>query len=295
MSIASQPASSSTRLMVVCFTLLCLAVCLTAYSSRNPQIARFGSWVVGTVTGPIQRIVTASLSSVDIVIDRYVALVDVRDQNAELVHRLASLERENAELVEFRVQNERLRSLLALREEVADAGLTASVVGYEPSGWSRGIVIDKGSREGVRVGMPIVVGVGVVGQVVSTEISTSRVLLLTDSSSGADVLIQSSRTRGVIEGSGRESCQLLFVRTEEPVKKGDRIITSGMDGVYPKGLLIGHISEIRPGASSIFHGIDVAPAVDFERLEEVFIITSARERPSDDWIVAVRRFRLEGF
>jgi len=123
--------------------------------------------------------------------------------------------------------------------------------------------------------MPVIKGNALVGQVVVVSPNTSRVLLIIDHSSGVDSLIQSSRVRGVVEGLGRDVCELRYVPREEEVAIGDRIITSGVDGVYPKGLMVGLVSDVDKGAGSLFWSVKVKPAVNFSRLETVLIITSA--------------------
>jgi rod shape-determining protein MreC len=123
---------------------------------------------------------------------------------------------------------------------------------------------------------------GVVGQVISTSANASRVLLVSDHASGVDVLLQGSRARGVIEGAGDQVCELKFVTKESEVKEGEPIITSGMDRIYPKGLLVGHVLSVGQGAGSMFKAIEVRPAVDFSRIEEVLIVAAQNELIAPD-------------
>lgn len=279
--IMTQPLSARTKVCVSSFGLLCLSLILTAYSTRNPWLARSGSSVVSELVTPFQQMFTAVVSVVTRSGTSYLELINTHELNKGLTERVKVLEEDNARLMEYRFENEQLRSLLAMSGEVADSGVGASVIGYDPSGWIKGIVIDKGARDGVKVGMPVVVGVGLVGQTVAVSRTASRVLLITDHSSGVDVLIQESRVRAVTEGSGSMLCDVRYIRTGEVVRVGDRVITSGMDGIYPKGLLVGHISEVSRPLGAMFQSLELRPAVDFDKLEQVFVITEARVRPDD--------------
>jgi rod shape-determining protein MreC len=138
----------------------------------------------------------------------------------------------------------------------------------------RAIVVDKGSTQGVEVGMAVVSGSGLVGQVTSVGRRSARVLLITDPLSGVDALIQGNRARGIIEGNGKGSCAWKFVLREEDVKIGDRVTSSGLDGVYPRGLLIGIVTEISSRPDSMFHDVVVRPSIDMEKIESVYIVSS---------------------
>jgi rod shape-determining protein MreC len=118
---------------------------------------------------------------------------------------------------------------------------------------------------------------GLVGLVIAVSQYSAKVLLITDPSSGVDALVQQSRARGVIEGLGGTECTWRFVLREEPIKIGDRIITSGMDGVFPKGVVVGVVAQIDSERDSLFHSIVVEPSVNLSTLEEVYILPPAIE------------------
>jgi rod shape-determining protein MreC len=113
---------------------------------------------------------------------------------------------------------------------------------------------------------------GVVGQITSVGSNSARVLLVNDHSSGVDVLIQGSRVRGVLEGAGEKVCELKFVTKENPVKVGDVVVTSGMDQVFPKGLVVGTVSHVSAQTGTLFQTVEVRPAVNFARVEEVVVV-----------------------
>jgi rod shape-determining protein MreC len=149
----------------------------------------------------------------------------------------------------------------------------AHVIGGDASGWVKGLLLDRGSASGVREGMPVVHPQGIVGQIVSVGSDSSRVLLVNDHASGVDVLHEGTRARGVVEGAGEQVCELKFLTKDVQVREGDAVITSGMDTVYPKGVLVGRISGVASSSGALFQTIEVRPSVDFSKLEEVLIVS----------------------
>jgi rod shape-determining protein MreC len=252
--------------------LLLAALFLTAYSSRNPSVARIGAKLVLEVVAPVAEvadIVTAGLGSVW---SRYVFLVRAAEENESLRATIIELEREAGAAREHASENVRLRGLLQVAADHRAEGIAASVIGGDPSGWSKGVVINRGSSSGVREGMAVIHAGGVVGQVIAVQSDAARVLLVSDPTSGVDVLLQDSRARGVLEGTGDNVCELKFISKDSQVKTGETIITSGMDGVFPKGILVGWVTQTGQTPGSLFQAIEVRPAVDFSKLEEVLLV-----------------------
>ncbi len=163
---------------------------------------------------------------------------------------------------------------MGLVQELKIEGIAANVIGYDPSNWVKSVTIDKGFINGIRKGMSVIEGKGVVGHVISTSRTSSRVLLVSDHASSIDAVIQRTRARGIVEGSGGRLARLSYLIEKEDVKIGDRIIASGLDGIYPKGLFIGVVTNVDPPARRLFHRIQVQPAVDFLKLENIFVVTS---------------------
>ena len=152
--------------------------------------------------------------------------------------------------------------------------LAAEVIGKDPSSWFKTIIIDKGSTDGVGRGDPVVVPEGIAGQIMEVAENYSKVLLIIDRNSAVDSLVQRTRARGVIKGESIRQCTLEYVLQKNEVKAGDTIVSSGLDGVYPKGLRVGEVSEVNTGSSGIFKEVIVNPYVDFEKLEEVLVIVN---------------------
>ena len=260
------------------FGLLCCSLLLTAYSSRHPWFARSGATVLFEVVAPIHAAVDFAQDSVRSVWNRYIALIGVSEENQALQARLVELDSERGTLQEYKNENQRLRTLLDLGSASQLKGVAAHVIGDEPSGWGHGVVINKGSSLGIGVGMAVVHPRGVVGQVVAVSPNFAHVLLLTDHSSGVDVMTQDERVRGVVEGVGAEQCELKYVSKQTPVRVGDTVITSGMDGVFPKGVLVGTVTKVAIETGTLLQNVEVKVAVDIDKLEEVLVVTGDREQ-----------------
>lgn len=266
--------SSKVKLAVSSFGLFCFSLFLTAYTTKNRATGRVGASMLADVTAPAHFVNDKVSSSIGGIWGSYIAVIGAKRENEDLRKRLLRLEEVNSGLLEYQSENRRLRRLLKMKEDAALEGIAARVVGYNPSSWVEGITINRGRDDGVKLYMPVVEGRGVVGQIVSVGKTTANVLLLTDRASGVDALVQGSRVRGIVEGLGQEKCVLRFILTGEAVKVGERILTSGMDGIYPKGLLVGRVSGTKGEARGMFTAVGVQPAVQVAKLEEVMVVTT---------------------
>jgi len=212
--------------------------------------------------------------NVESVWDGYLWLVGTRRENQLLLTEVSRLESEVVRLRELSQESMALREILELRKQTGFGGVVASVIGADPSGWIQSVTIDRGKVDGIKVDMPAVLGGAVVGQVRAVSSSASNVLVITDRSSGVGALIQRSRARGIVVGSGGNECFMEYVQNTEDVAIGDTVVTSGLDGIYPKGLEIGTVIEIQSPPGEMFQRIRIAPSVNHERLETLFILTS---------------------
>lgn len=249
------------------------AVALSAYSARHPEFVSSGAALVSEGLRPFRAVTRGVSSALNGFFDEYVALVGIKAAHRELLDRARTLEAENSRLLEIESENERLRGLLGVSERTGLRGVAAQVVGRDATNWVQTVTLNRGANDGIARGMPVVVGDGVVGHVVTVSPSTSIVLLMTDHSSGIDAIVQGSRARGVVEGMGQELCRWRFVLREVEVKIGDRVITSGLDSIYPKGLLLGVVTEIAE-EGGLFQSIVIRPAVTLSSIEDVLIVTA---------------------
>jgi rod shape-determining protein MreC len=204
--------------------------------------------------------------------DNYFNLVGVRQEN---LHMREDIKELNARIVaagETALAKQRLEKLLGMRNTLKEPGLPVSVVGEDLSSWFRTVVIDQGSSSGIAEGMAVIAADGVVGQIVKVAPTTSRVLLLTDHTSGIAATIQRSRARGVVKGKSDGLCSLEFTTREEDVKVGDMVITSGIGGVFLKGIPIGEVTMVKRGEYGIFQTVTIRPFVNIAHLEEALVV-----------------------
>lgn len=215
----------------------------------------------------------ANLSrTADDVWEGYINLVNVRSENAALLSAIKELNLRIAAGDEALLENSRLKNLLDMKGSIKSETLGAIVVGEDVSSWFRTLIIDRGSSSGLKAGMGVVAADGVVGQIMKVAENTSRVLLLTDHASGIAATIQRSRARGVVKGKGEGICSLEFTTREEDVKVGDLVVTSGIGGVYLKGLPIGEVTMVKRGQYGIFQTVSIRPTVNMAHLEEVLVV-----------------------
>lgn len=261
----------------VCVGLLFSAVFLTAYSSRHPHVASIGSRLLLEVTAPFSKTLHYIQDGVGSIVDRYLFLMDADRKNVELEGSVQLLRRELELMREFEFENTRLRSVLALaNKHVGETVAAASVIGGDPTGWIHSISIDKGSLAGVEIGMGVVNPEGVIGQIAAVSPHAARVILIDDPLSNVDVLLQESRSRGVLEGIGNGRTIVQFVGKGQSIRIGDAIITSGMDSVFPKGLPVGRVEKVSHRLGEMFQQVEVAPAVSFAHVEEVLVVRGSK-------------------
>lgn len=262
-------------LVLTSFALLVLSFQLMGLSMENRALPRAGALGVDSILAPVEKGYYEVSQSGKYIWSHYLWLMSVESERNQLLNRVKELEAHNSRLMEFDSENQRLRKILNFTERSGFSGVVASVVGRDPSNWVKTVTIDRGSADGLRRGLAVVDGTAIVGQTTTVNRHSSRVLLLTDNSSAIDSVVQTSRAVGTSEGGlGRSSLRLRYVLKlkEFQVKVGDRVIASGLDGVFPKGALIGVVGKVNPQATGWFQEVEVEPSVDVFRLENVLVL-----------------------
>ncbi len=211
--------------------------------------------------------------------ERYVYLVDLEEENRMLREIVQELKKDINELTEEQLENRRLRSLIGFKQSVPKPLLPAQIIGKDLTGWFQTLTIDRGRQDGIEEGMAVLSVQGIVGQVMETSGNFARVLLITDPNSAVAAMVQRTRARGIVEGKGFQGCILKYVHRSEQITQGDRVLSSGLDGVYPKGTMVGTVSRLRKRETELFQEVDVQPSVDFNKLEEVIVVC---EKPFQD-------------
>jgi rod shape-determining protein MreC len=263
------------RYRVPLFAIIFLTTAMLTISSRINNVERFAfiDWLFLEITFPFQKAVEYSGDAIGDLIDSYVLLVNLRRENVALRRMVAELQEENNFLREKAIASERLRNLLRFSKKIPRPMLPVQIIGNDPSSWFRTIVIDKGTKHGVDRGMAVVSPEGIVGHVLQISPHCAKVLLITDFNSSVDAIVQRSRAKGIVEGSGENLCRLKYAPRAHDIQLGDRVVTSGLGGRYPKGLLIGKISKIEKKSYGLFQKAEIIPSANFTKLEEVFVIT----------------------
>jgi rod shape-determining protein MreC len=193
-------------------------------------------------------------------------------QNAELRRSLAGVATGRFHAEELRLENERLARLIGLRTvfpKNITRTLYARVVGRSPLAWNRVLLVDKGFGEGVKIGMPVMSDLSLIGKVVEAGPSVAKVLLITDPNSKVGVLIQRTRQQGVLFGTVSGECRVKYLSVEVPVKAGDLVETAGHGGLVPKGLPVGRVQKVWKEPGQIYQVARIKPITDLGRLEEV--------------------------
>jgi len=259
-------------LVAVVIVLVAVNVILLTMTGKHTQApAGFGRGAM-IVVAPFQKQLTTFVQAIKGVWREYFFLVSIAQENRQLKQALGESRHRLNQCAENTLANDRLRHLLGFERKIDRPMIAAQVVGKDPSPWSKTVIVDTGSDEGVRKGYPVVVPEGIVGVVVDAAPHFSKVLLLIDPNSAVDALVQNTRARGIVKGGGADYCVFDYVLRKHDISVGDTVVSSGLDGVFPKGLRVGRISEIVRLNAGIFQKVSVTPYVDFEILEEVFII-----------------------
>ena len=265
-------------LMVTIIVLVILLVLLVITAGGNNMSG--AESVLGSIFTPMQRALYSATDSIGDFFDRIFSGVDVQTENQALMARVAELEGQLQDYNEIKRENDRLKTLLNF--DTQDNTLeyqAAHIIGKAPGYWFNMFIIDAGISQGIRVNMPVVNADGLVGRVVHTGAGWSRVMTIIDTSSGVSGIVERTRDNGVLSGASTtgDDKPLLAMSNlplDADLMPGDTVITSGLAGIFPKGIRIGEVIEVSPSDDGMRNTAIVRPWVDFGHLEEVMIITS---------------------
>ncbi|MFI5397119.1 MAG: rod shape-determining protein MreC [Candidatus Binatia bacterium] len=259
------------RVVLTSGSLLLISVLLLSVGSRTRRRMDPVAGVVLDGMWPLQRATTSAIQVVVGTWRMYFDLVGVRQENERLRRRILELEQEAVRLGEVEQTDKRLEELLSLRSTLEGDILAATIIGRDPLPWFSTLTIDKGEGDGVHKNAAVLSPFGVVGQTMATGTHSARVLLLTDHNSGIDAVVQRSRARGIVEGALDGGCVMKYLKRDEDVEVGDRVVTSGLDGLFPKGIMIGEVTRVTRGNRGLLQVADIKPSVPLDRIEEVLV------------------------
>lgn len=270
---------------------LLVAMIMLATSSREPgRPASPAMSLVMEVVGPVENVLTISARAVIDIFDHYFYLVRVRQENENLRKIIDDQKELINQTAEYRLANERLTTLLGLRQAYPSLVMKpAYILAWDPGPWLRAVTISIGSLDGVALDQAVIHPTGVVGRVVAVSPNYAQVMLTTDFNSSIDAFIQRTRAVGILSGQGDLAMTLKYLRKTEDVRPGDKVVTSGLDGIFPGGLALGLVTRVDRQNPEIFAYLQVAPTVVFTRLEEVMVVIN--QAPSIDWLTLAPRLR----
>jgi len=260
------------HLFIFIIFLLLLALVLMSLRAKQRKGVEFFDALLMEVCSPLQKASTLVIKTVQGTFHRYVYLVNLEKENRVLKQKVAELQGESHQMKEMQLANERLKQLLQFREKKSPPMIGAEVIGQDPSSWFKSVTVDKGERDGVKKGMAVISPAGVIGQILKTAPHYATVLLITDYNSAVDSIVQRTRAKAIVEGNGENRCQLKYLLRTEEVAVGDAVVTSGLGGNFPKGLMVGEVKKVDKKGHGVFQYAELVPSVDMTELEEVFVI-----------------------
>ncbi|MFQ5432101.1 MAG: rod shape-determining protein MreC [Nitrospinota bacterium] len=263
--------------IILVLALFLIASVLLSNNLRASQLRTLLERASLAVITPFQKGVTVTMRNIAGVWDHYIFLANSSQENHELKKELKEERFLNGLLMEELEKYRRVENLLSVDPVTINNVRVATVVAWDSTNLAQTLVIDKGTKHKIANGMPVITHDGLVGRTVVTASNSSRVLMMTDARSAVDAFLQSSRVRCMIVGQNRKRALIRYLPIDADVKKGDVLISSGLGGVYPKGLRLGTVSWLKKGSDRLFYEAEMAPSADFNRIEEVLVVLGKSE------------------
>jgi rod shape-determining protein MreC len=263
------------RLAVVLFALLLAALFLLP--SQSQGLLQFFGGPLGQVLSVPLEVFSFVDHGISDLWDGYVDLRHVREENQQLRREVEFLQGHNNQLREAAAATARLEAILEFKQKTLPDTVAAQVIGRDAISWYRGVILNKGEQDGVRAEMGVVTPAGVVGRVVKTTASSSVVLLVTDPNNAIAALVQRTRDEGIVEGTRNGRARLKYIPLLSTIQPGDRVVTSGLTGAFPRGVAMGVVTHIEKEEGALFQSAELEPEVDLTKLEEVLVIRTSHE------------------
>lgn len=265
------------RFYILLFAFVLIPVIGIDTSTRSPRDYRFYDRVIVGTTSWIQGAISWTLSGMVSGFQNYIFLLHTRQDNVTLLEENRRLLNSIASLHETEQENIRLRKLLNFDEQFKLHSVVARVIAKDVSTDFRAIRINRGERDGLKRNMAVLTNEGIVGRVLRVTADTADVVTVLDLLSAVDVINARSRARGVMEGLTDDVAQLRFTVRTDDIQPGDPLISSGLGGIFPKGIPVGTVVRVEKKQFGISQTVEVKPSVDFSKLEEVLVVTQTDE------------------
>ena len=266
------------RVVILAVVLMAAFLLMTVQVRHDRAVVSLVRQAILFTVSPFIKLTAVTVSGINHVWQNYVGLRGLRQENLRLQREAASLQRRIDQLEEQVLETQRLQGLLAMREAWRAEFVAARVVGKDATNWFKTILIDRGSRAGMRRNLPVVAPDGLVGRIVEVTPSTAKVQLITDPVSAAGALMQRTRVTGIVVGNLGAGLRVRYLPLLADVVVGDEVVTSGMGGIFPKGIPVGRVTAVERTSGALFQEAVLQPKVDLGRLEEVVVLMNAEQR-----------------
>lgn len=266
---------SSKELTLLIIVLFAHLVLLSTQATRAQTTPLLRTWAMD-VASPMLKVLVGSLTSVSRIWHGYINLRETREENLLLKTKMAEYQRTLICYEEKIKELGRLQVLGELEANLEVPAVRAKIIGGDSSQWYNSRIIDQGLDAGVTKDCAVISPEGVVGRVVHASKKSAVVQLITDADSGVGVLLENSRAQGVLKGGGKKEASIDYIGTNEKVVAGERVLTSGLDQIYPKGLLVGYVISAVP-TKQIFQNVEITVAANIQKLEEVLVLKRERQ------------------
>lgn len=271
--------------IILLLLLFVFASVLLAKSVKEKKSPNVLERAVLAVVAPLQKGVTITIGNVLEVWNHYIYLTAASKQNERLFKLLNEQKFKNNLMLEELKKYRRVERLLSFLPAGSGKFQLSNVVAWDSTNLAQTLVIDRGKQDGVKNGMVVITHQGLIGRIVLSTARASRVLMITDARSAVDAFVQESRVRLIVSGQNRNKFLVKYLSIDSDVKLGDVVVSSGLGGVYPKGLPIGTIASLEPDPGRLFYKAEITPSANMEHIEEVLVMTGnehgADERPED--------------
>jgi len=268
---------SKKRLLVAgaIFLIVLNTIVFSFYYLHRPSFKSAAVYTLFFFLGPVESVFSYISSNTVDLFEHYVFLTGVAAENKTLRNKLAAAHARLGECREKIKLYQRVRPFADLVAKSPDLKfLPASIVAKDPSPWYTAAMINRGDKDGIKAGFPVLVPDGLVGRVTAVSYEYAKVILITDPNSSVDALVDRTRARGIVTGEGGGMCRFDYVLRKSDVRMGDMVITSGFGGIFPKGIPIGRVTSLIRRNSGLFQQINVTPCVDLDKLEEVMVVVN---------------------
>jgi len=269
-------------------TLLVVNFIIMAIDARNTETGqrKFRVWAQAAAS-PFQNVSSKAGSTTSNLFHQILNFRGTADENERLKDQVDQLQSELRNAREQTAENERLKALLNLKQQSGYGTVPARVIARDPSVWFNTVAIDRGSASGIEVNMPVVTGSGIVGRVITVSPFSAQVMLITDEKAGAGAVVGQlgqSGALGSVRGGGEKGLvEMRYVSGLVPVEVGDYVLTTGQDGIYPAGLNVGEIVDLRKGSATQLHQILIRPSARLDQLQDVAVLLyHAPQRPAPE-------------